>query len=527
MVKRINTMLCGLMFALAAAAYGQPGQDPVARCAALAGVQIPGVALEITKAEWHSAGQTSPQPGQMGMPAMELPAYCRIDGMLDRRVGDKGVTYGIGFAVALPDEWNGRFLQQGGGGLNGNIGMPIGAVAAGNRPALTRGFAVASTDTGHQSKGGGFDAGFMLDQQAALDFAYSAVGRVAALSKQIIAQYYGKPADRAYFTGCSTGGREGMLMAQRYPAYFDGIVSGAPAMRTNHSNLALRSMAVTYNQIAPRDAQGNPLTAQALSDSDRKLVLEGLLAACDAGDGLADGMIFNPLHCKFDPEALRCQLDIAKGDGCLSQPQAAAIRKAFAGPKDSRGNQVYPGFLYDTGVAAAQGIQGVLRSPSPPGPPIQSLEMDIDREARAADTDPQVILTDTGTWTNLNTFSGRGSKLIFFHGVSDPWFSALDTLDYYERVGRDNGGLDRVRGWSRLFLAPGMGHCSGGESALDSFDLLSAVVDWVEKGTAPDAVKATGQSLPGRSRPLCPHPQHTHYRGQGDPQDASNFECRD
>jgi len=314
-------------------------------------------------------------------------------------------------------------------------------------------------------------------------------------------------------------------MAQRYPTYFDGIVSGAPAMRTSHSNLALRSMAVTFNRIAPRDAQGKPVTAQALSDGDRKIVPDALLNTCDAGDGAKDGMIFNPLGCKFDPEMLVCKG--AKEDGCLSSQQATAIKTAFAGPRDSKGNQVYPGFLYDTGIAAGRGITGVLRSPSPPGPPIQSLEQDIDREAQAAATDPQVILTDTATWTNLSTFSGRGGKLIFYHGVSDPWFSALDTLEYYERVGKDNGGVDRVRGWSRLYLSPGMGHCGGGEAGLDSFDMLSAVIDWVEKGAAPEAVNATGQSLPGRSRPLCPYPQHTHYKGQGDTQDASNFDCRD
>jgi len=520
-------MLTGLVFGCALAAHAQAGSDPSARCKAVAGVQIPGFALEITRAEWHPAGKSPAQPGPAGMAPVELPAHCRIDGMLDRRTGREGAAYGIGFALALPDAWNGRFLQQGGGGLNGTVGMPLGAVAAGGRSALARGFAVASTDTGHRSGNGAFDAGFMQDQQAALDFAYAAVGRVAALSKLLIAQYYGAPADRSYFTGCSTGGREGMLMAQRYPTYFDGIVSGAPAMRTGHSNLALRSMAVTYNRIAPRDAQGKPLTAQALSDGDRKLVLDGLRAACDAKDGLADGMISDPVGCTFDPEALRCALDAAKGDGCLTGQQAAAIKKAFAGPKDSKGNQVYPGFLYDTGIAEGRGIPGVLRSPSPPGPPIQSLEMDVDREARAVDTDPQAILTDTWSWTNLNTFSGRGGKLLFFHGVSDPWFSALDTVDYYERVGRDNGGPGEVRNWSRLFLSPGMGHCSGGELALDSFDLLSAVVDWVEKGVAPDAVPATGQSRPGRSRPLCPYPQHAHYKGRGDPEAASSFECRE
>ncbi len=525
MMGKRYTMMSVLVFAFAAAASAQTGRDAAARCAELTKMQIPGIALEVTKAEWHKAGQAPAQPGQMGVPAMELPAYCRIDGMIDRRIGARGVSYGIGFALALPDEWNGRFLMQGGGGLNGTVGMPLGMVASGGSSALTRGFAVVSTDTGHQSKGGGFDASFMEDQQAALDFAYVAVGRVAALSKLIIAHHYGKPADRSYFTGCSTGGREGMIMAQRYPSYFDGIVSGAPAMRTGHSNLALRSMAIVFNQIAPRDAQGKPMTAQALSDMDRKTVLDALLNTCDAGDGAKDGMIFNPLGCRFDPEALVCKG--AKADGCLSSAQAAAIKKAFAGPRDSKGNQVYPGFLFDTGIAASKGITGVLRSPSPPGPPIQSLEQDIDREARAVDTDPQAILTDTATWTNLRSFSGRGGKLIFFHGVSDPWFSALDTLDYYERMGKANGGLDSVRSWSRLYLSPGMGHCGGGEAGLDSFDMLSAVIDWVEKGTAPEAVRATGQSLPERGRPLCPYPQHARYKGEGDIQDAGNFECKE
>jgi hypothetical protein len=524
MIMRWNAIFCLVTIAFTVAAYGQTGSNPATGCSALSKLQVPGFALKVTKVEWHAAGQSPAQSGQMRMTAINLPAYCRIDGILDRRVGEQGVAYGTGFAIALPDEWNGRFLMQGGGGLNGTVQMPLGMVAAGGKPGLARGFAVASTDTGHQSKGGGFDASFMQDQQAALDFAYIAIGKVAALSKQIIAQYYGKPAQHAYFTGCSTGGREAMLMAQRYPTYFDGIVAGAPAMRTGHSNLALLFMAVTYNQIAPRDAQGKPITAQALSDADRKLVLDSILAKCDGDDGLKDGMIFDPIACKFDPETLVCKG--VKMDGCLSAQQASAIKKAFAGPRDSKGNQVYPGFLYDTGIATGRGIPGVLRQPSPPGPPIQSLEMDIDREARAADTDPQSILTDTGSWTNLDTYSSRGGKLIFFHGVSDAWFSALDTVGYYEAMAKNNGGLEKVRGWSRLFLSPGMAHCGGGETTLDSFDLLSAVVDWEEKGTAPDAVKATGESLPGRSRPLCPHPQHTHYKGKGDPQDAANFECR-
>jgi len=150
----------------------------------------------------------------------------------------------------------------------------------------------------------------------------------------------------------------------------------------------------------------------------------------------------------------------------------------------------------------------------------------VDARALAAANDTAEALTATSRWTNLNTFSSHGGKLIFFHGVSDPWFSAQDTIDYYDRMTKANGGAAQVTNWSRLFLVPGMGHCQGGPATLDQFDLLTAVVDWVEKGTAPNGVPATGRGLPGRSRPLCAYPQHAHYKGTGDTQDARNFECR-
>jgi hypothetical protein len=202
-----------------------------------------------------------------------------------------------------------------------------------------------------------------------------------------------------------------------------------------------------------------------------------------------------------------------------------ALKKAFAGPKDSRGTQVYPGFFYDTGISAIVGIPGLLSwGPSPFGPPVTSTEMDVDALAAAAGKDPRAAVTDT-PWTNLSTFSGHGGKLIFYHGLSDPWFSALDTLGYYQRMAGENGGLDQVENWSRLFLVPGMGHCSGGKATLDSFDMLTALTDWVEKGTAPDSVVATGKAFPGRSRPLCAYPKHTQYIGQGDPENAANFKC--
>ena len=497
-----------------------------AACTALSSLQLPGVPLSITKAEWFAAGSRPPAPPNAppnAAPAFTLPAYCRLDGILDKRTGADGKGYGIGFALALPGDWNGRFLFQGGGGLNGNVGFPMGAQASGATPALVRGFAVVSTDTGHQ--GGGFDASFMAEQQASLDFAYQAVGRVAELAKQIIARHYAKAPDRSYFAGCSTGGREGMLMTQRYPRYFDGVISGAPAMRTNFSGIGDAWVATMLNTVAPKDAQGVPQVRQALSDADKKLVIDGVLNACDANDGVKDGMIFDQLSCKFDPKVLACKG--AKTDSCITMEQAVAIEKGFAGPKDSKGRQVYPGFFYDTGLASTQGIAGLLHGgQNPVGPAFTATTMDVDARAFAAANDTAEALTATSRWTNLSTFSSHGGKLIFFHGVSDPWFSALDTIDYYDRMTKANGGATQVTNWSRLFLVPGMGHCQGGPATLDQFDLLTAVVDWVEKGTAPNAVPATGRGLPGRSRPLCAYPQHAHYKGSGDSQDARNFECR-
>jgi feruloyl esterase len=316
-----------------------------------------------------------------------------------------------------------------------------------------------------------------------------------------------------------------MLMVQRYPTYFDGVIVGAPAMRTSFSGIGDEWVATMLNRAAPLDANGKPDGRRALSDADRRAVIDGLLAACDGSDGLRDGIVSDPVGCRFDPTSLVCQG--AKQDGCLSAGQAQAIALGFAGPKDSKGRQVYPGFLFDTGITNATGLPGLLAgSTNPVGPPFTATEMDVDARADAAAGHPQMQLTATSSWTNLNTFSGRGGKLIFYHGVSDPWFSALDTLDYYERMTKANGGADAVMRWARLFLVPGMGHCGGGPAALDGFDMLSAMIDWVEAGRAPDGVSATGRAWPSRSRLLCPHPSHAHYKGSGDPDDSRSFECR-
>ena len=500
-------------FVLVACAWAQQKDS----CTSLMNFKAPGV--EITKAAPVAAGSTELNPFGQGHSA-PLPAYCRVEGVINRRTGVGGEEFGINFALAMPDKWNGDFLMQGGGGGNGFVFPPLGQTAAGDTPALMRGFAVVSNDTGHKSHRGPFDFGFMKDEQAFLDFAYLANAQVAALAKQIIAQHYGKPAAYSYFAGCSTGGREGMILSQRYPNVFNGIISGDPAMRTGLSNLAIgKWVPVTFNQIAPKDANGKPVIEQAITDSDRKLIMDSLMKQCDAKDGVADGMISDPLACDFDPEMVACK--VQKNDSCLVPDKAAAIKKALAGPKTSGGIQVYPGFLYDAGIAATFPIRGLL-APGPGifGPAPTAMEVDVEKEALAG-TQP---LVDSMS-TNLTTFSANGGKLIFYHGNSDPWFSPLDTFGYYKDMAADNGGLEAVSKWSQFYFVPGMGHCGGGQ-ALDQFDLLGAMVDWVEKGTAPKSVIATGRAFPGRSRPLCPYPKHAQYKGQGNTEDANNFECR-
>jgi feruloyl esterase len=312
-----------------------------------------------------------------------------------------------------------------------------------------------------------------------------------------------------------------MILSQRYPTIFNGIVSGDPAMRTGLSNLAIgKWIPVAYNQAAPKDASGKPLIDKFLSDSDRKFFMNALLGHCDAKDGVADGMISDPMECDFDPAALACK--DGQTDGCITPAKIAAIKKAFAGPKNSYGTQIYPGFLYDTGIAEPGPVPGLLALGDHGlfGPYPIAVNIDVDYEALHA-SDPLVEPAST----NLSTFSQTGGKLIFFHGDSDPWFSPLDTLDYYKSLAATNGGAEKVSEWSEMFLVPGMRHCGGGP-ALDQFDMLGAVVNWVEKGTAPNAVVATGKAFPGRSRPLCAYPKHAQYSGHGNTNDAANFTCQ-
>ena len=233
-------------------------------------------------------------------------------------------------------------------------------------------------------------------------------------------------------------------------------------------------------------------------------------------------MVFNVNACKFDPKTLVCSG--AKADSCLSMTQAATLEKAFAGPKDSKGRQVYPGVRVGHRAGGDPGLPACCMAVRRSAARADTIGMDVDAAVERAAEDPAEALSTTSRWTNLNTFSGHGGKLLW-HGVSDPWFSALDTVDYYERMTKANGGPEQVLQLEPPVPRAGAGHCGGGPS-LDTFDALSAMVRWVEQGSAPDSLPATGRAFPGRSRPLCAYPLHAQYLGQGNPEDAGSFACR-
>jgi feruloyl esterase len=519
-MRRVIVIIALLAGTAAISSPGASQTDASAqRCEAMLGVEIrPGVTIAAARHVAASAARPAAVPGAPTAPA--LPGHCMLEGNIDPHKGADGKDYAIGFALALPDDWNGRFLLQGGGGLNGSVGNPTGPVAAGDRPALARGFAVISHDSGH--KGAVFDASFMTDQRAALNFAEASVRTVTLAGKAMTERFYGRTIGHSYMTGCSTGGREGMLAAQRYPELFDGIVVGAPASRTGHSNLAIEYAAVQFNQAAPRDAEGLPLPDRTFSAADRATILGGLLRQCDNLDGRADGMIMNVAQCGFRPAELQCRANEA--GGCLSGAQVKAIELAFAGPRDAAGYPIYVPVPYDTGIVfTGPGLPGYLPTGAPGvfGPATRALTIDIDARLREIEANASQRLTDTNVWTDLDTFLGRGGKILFFHGVSDPWFSANDSWDYWQRAAAANGAA--FTDASRYYMNPGMGHCGGG-NAYDRFDLLSPLVEWVEEGRAPErpiANRADGSA----SIPLCPHPAYPHYTG-GDPAKAESYECR-
>jgi Tannase and feruloyl esterase len=513
------------------------------------------------RAQTASLQRDCPQLRQFSLPGFEvskaepipakdsLPPYCLVQGTINKRIGAGGKQFGIGFELKLPDAWTERFLFQGGGGMDGVVRPATGAIPISGStamPALARGFAVATTDSGHQGQGGPIgaaaDASFGIDQQARVDQAYGGFMAVTELARQIVLSYYGRPWKKSYFMGCSNGGRQALLAAQRFPLAFDGVMSVAPAARVGTATISSVWETIAFAEIAPKDEAGRPILSKAFSDGDLKLVSNAVARFCDAKDGIKDGLVFNTKECHFDPTELTCKG--GKTDACLSPNQVATLKKVFSGPKNSRGEALYSDWPYDTGIAAPgwrtlklgtsetatpnsadvslmfSGLKGFFFTP--PDPQFDPMKFNFDTDpARLNDTS---VLQDS-LLTFLSTFSARGSKLMLIHGMSDPFFSAYDTARYYERVVRDNGGLDKTMPWVRYFEVPGMNHCGGGP-ALEDFDPLTALVEWTEKDEAPEHMVAKGKSFPGVSRPVCAYPSFPHYRGSGSQDDAANFDCK-
>jgi len=513
-----SALLAGSSLFIGAAPPAPVEAADTGRCEAMAR-QAFGADVAVTSAAHVDASQADPLGNAIGWAMTSaIPSHCLIEGVIGERVGAGGVTYGIKFAVALPDAWNGRFLLQGGGGLNGTVHPPLGVVATDGRPALTRGFAVVSHDSGHS--GAVFDSSFMADQRAALDFAEASVRTVTLLGKAITQTYYGKDIDHSYMTGCSTGGREGMLASQRYPELFDGILVGAPAMRAGDSNLGIKYTQVLLNRISPKAADGTPDVSQLLTPAVRSTLLNGLLAQCDALDGLEDGMIENVGQCRFRPEKLVCTG--GNTQECIGADLADALERSFTGPRDMAGYPLYTPVPFDTGMVDLRGGYLPTGAPGPLGPANSGTTIDLDAEIHAIRNNAAGRLTDTNYWTNLNTFLDRDGKLIFFHGVSDFWFSPWATWDYYQRAAETNGAAFTES--SRFYMVPGMMHCQGG-NAFDQFDMLSKLVDWVEQGEAPEAIMAHRREPADETRPLCPYPSYAAYVG-GDESKASSFACK-
>ena len=511
-------------------------RTPAKTCSSLAGIQIENTVIFSAKEVAESAALGSMGP----MPIPPQPAHCVVEGEINKHTGPDGNEYGDRFQLRLPDSWSGRFLFQGGGGLDGMINPAVGPARPGFKSALARGYAVVSTDGGHQGKNPG-DAAFGADPQARADYQFRSTDLVALVAKKIVAEYYGSAPHHSYMAGCSNGGREAMLAAQRYPDLFDGIIAGDPAFDLTRAAVAEAWFSIKMAEIAPKDPNGMPLLSKAFSEFDLKLVTNAVLKRCDELDGLKDGLIDNPDQCHFDPAMLQCKS--AKNDTCLSPDQVRALQKTFAGPHDSSGTALYSDWPYDSGLADPGWriwILGNEQMPAinvliypqfvnqvalPPGDAAvkNAFSFDFDKDPARINKSANLINADS---TDLSSFRKHGGKLILYTGMSDPVFSANDLIRYYQRLMEKNGGLRDAQQFVRLFRIPGMNHCAGGP-ALDDFDDLTAIENWVEEGVAPDQMIATGAAFPGRSRPLCPFPKIAKYKGTGGTENAASFACED
>jgi len=455
------------------------------------------------------------------------PEYCRVTGVIDPE---------IAFEVSLPARWNGRFYMIGNGGHAGDALDNAGRVAQ-RHEALGLGFAFAQTNTGHYSSEEPGASFVLSNPQKAIDYAYRAVHLTAVTAKAITADYYGEPASHSYWNSCSNGGRQGLIEAQRYPEDFDGIVANAPWVDQTGFTIG-----AIWNQRA--------LTQAPVSAAKMTLVAERVMATCDAVDGLDDGLIDDPRACDFDParDVPICPAG-SDTDACLTPVQAEAVSKIYGGVV-SNGQPYFPGFMPGSeavttglfGGGTGSGWMNVIVPAQPDAKPadfnlaeqtMKYLVFDPPRpdwDFRTFDFDTDVtLLADWGEKADakdpdLSAFRARGGKLIVTYGWADSILQPLMGVKYYEQAVAENGA--DTPEFFRLFMVPGMAHCGGGVGP-DRNDAVSAVIDWVERGRAPDAIVASKvlDDEVVRTRPLCPYPQVARHTGRGSVDDAENFRC--
>jgi Tannase and feruloyl esterase len=491
----------------------------------------------ITGAESVTAGPFKLPPGLI--PSVDVPAFCRVRGEIKPTADSL-----IKMEVWMPAEgWNGKFEQVGNGGLAGSINQLSLALA------LQRGFATAGTDDGHE--GAGTDGSWALGHpEKVKDFGYRAVHETSEKSKKIIAAFYQRAASFAYFNGCSEGGREAMMEAQRYPDDFNGILAGAPALYWTQLMTAF-----VWNAQALSDP------ASFINEPKRAAVENAALAACGRQNNVTDKFIKDPLQCHFDPALLLCKE--GDGDSCLTQKQVDALKKVYGGPKDSSGKQLSAG--YEPGAEAEPGLPGISYQSYILGPgPGATLDAifsgsfyssfvfeDPKWKVAQFNFDKDVVTTEAKVGGILNAgnpdlrgFRSHGGKLLVYHGWNDGSPPPLHSVEYYQRVAEKIGGVEKTREFYRMFMVPGMMHCGLGPgpnlfgNAMDlrpiadpEHDIFMALQSWVEKGLAPEHIVATkyveddpskGKAM---TRPVCAYPQQAKWDGKGDLAEAGSWVC--
>jgi len=513
---------------LMAAAIALPALH-AASCEDLLNVMLP--KAKITVAQAVSAGTFSPPYG----PAIDkIPAFCRVAG-----VSQPTADSYIRFEVWLPASgWNGKFLGVGNGGFAGSIDYSaLGRV-------LKRGYATAATDTGHEADGGDASWAFKHPEKVA-DFGYRGLHETVKNAKTLIQSFYQEPPRHSYFDACSDGGREALMEAQRFPEDFDGILAGAPANFWTH----MLTSGVDITKTIYRNPAGY------VSSVKIPAIQAATLAACDAQDGVKDGIINDPSRCRFDPTVLRCKGEESRA--CLTEAEISSLKKYYAGGRNSHGELIFPGFTpgseegpggwgsWITGPAPGFGagimfMENYFRYMVFDDPAWNPVTANVDAAERMADEKTARVLNATDP--DLRRFQARGGKLVLYHGWNDPAISPLNTINYYNNV-LSKMGAQTAESFIRLYMVPGMQHCvsgpgpnwlgQGGTTTAKGPEhgIFAALEEWVEKGTAPDTVIATkyigDNSSKGvqMTRPLCPYPQVAKYKGSGDTNDYTSFTC--